>query len=285
MYYFWMQCGCGGTSHVHKTFSCSEFNVSPTSSVSLPNLQVIFGSVVSSVLRNFDATISLDSATSNKKVWKWKRINIFAILTAAPGNRAASCIFVINGNASARNAVAIMELNVAIDLAAVWIVHNSSVIETSLAYARMTFMAVWIHCLALHILLTVKVAFCLWDFVNFLFICAPVNEWKWKTFSNAETIRVSQMTLIEFLPHSYLAQHCPTAIWRTQDAATWWNKSGHSIFAQLKSTLPPTSRQRHAAEHLGCSSSGTSSPTLYDLPLLWHLPSLGISGHSTLETK
>lgn len=47
---------------MHETLSCSEFNSSPISSVSLPNLQVIFGSVDSSVLRNFDATTSLDSA-------------------------------------------------------------------------------------------------------------------------------------------------------------------------------------------------------------------------------
>lgn len=90
--------------------------------------------------------------------------------------------------------------------------------------------------------------------------------------------------MIGILPHSYLAQHCPSTSWRTQCGGMWLNKSGHSICAQLKSMVSPTLRQWHAAEHLGCSSCGTSSPTLYDLPLLWHLPSLGISGQSTLQT-
>lgn len=184
IYYFWMQCGCGGISHVQETFSSSEFNVSPISSVSLPNLQVIFGSVDSSVLRNFDATMSLDSAEIEKKKkrldTKW--INDDNILTTAPGDWTAGWILVVNGNASAWNAVAIMELNVAIDFAAMCIIDNSSIIETCIAYARMTFMTIWINYLPFHILSTIEVAFSLRNFVNFLFIYVPITKWKWEVF-------------------------------------------------------------------------------------------------------
>lgn len=49
--------------------------------------------------------------------------------------------------------------------------------------------------------------------------------------------------------------------------------------------MPFTSEHRHAAWHIGCSSSGITSPTLYDLPLLWHFLSSGIIGQSTLQMK
>lgn len=101
------------------------------------------------------------------------------ILTASPGNRAASWIFVVNGNASAGNAIAIVEFNVAVNLLAMWIIHNCFVIEAVLAHTRMTTVALRIHHLTSDILPTVQRALRFRDFFDFRFIC-QLTEWKWK---------------------------------------------------------------------------------------------------------
>lgn len=122
-----------------------------------------------------------------------------------------------------------------------------------------------------------------WD-NSAIFSLSVQNSEQWKCvfyFFYFPQIRSSVL----IIPHSYFAQHCPSTSCRMQFGGGRRNKLAHSILAQLKSMWSLADWQRQAALHCGCSLSGISSFTLYDFPLLWHLPSLGITGHSTLKIK